>query len=158
VPDVGKVDLIGLQDEKIFIELSNTKLATLGIPLTTVQEALDQQNAVVPAVISRPPASACSCASAARFDSVEAIREFPIRPAAAPSASATSPTVTRGFVRSAAPRMRFMGEDAIGLAVSMREGGDIIKLGKSLEADHARLQKTLPVGMELRKVSDQPRR
>jgi multidrug efflux pump len=54
--------------------------------------------------------------------------------------------------------MRFMGEDAIGLAVSMRDGGDILKLGKSLETTFARLQKTLPTGMELRKVSDQPRR
>ena len=49
VPDVGKVDLLGLQDEKIFIELSNTKLASLGIPLTSVQDALDEQNAVAPA-------------------------------------------------------------------------------------------------------------
>jgi multidrug efflux pump len=52
--------------------------------------------------------------------------------------------------------MRFMGEDAIGMAVSMRDGGDILKLGKSLETTFARLQKTLPTGMELRKVADQP--
>ena len=64
--------------------------------------------------------------------------------------------MTRGFSDPPAPRMRFMGEDAIGIAVSMRDGGDILKLGKALEGDFARLQQTLPAGMQLRKVSDQP--
>ena len=91
VPDVGKVDLLGLQDEKIFIELSNTKLASLGIPLTAVQQALDEQNAVVPASFFEPPASACRCASAGA--SIRCRRSATSRsaPATAPSASATWP-------------------------------------------------------------------
>ena len=64
--------------------------------------------------------------------------------------------VKRGFNDPPAPRMRFMGEDAIGIAVSMKAGGDILVLGKALEGEFARLQQTLPLGMELRKVSDQP--
>src|SRR5690606_158465 len=64
--------------------------------------------------------------------------------------------VYRGFSDPAQPRMRFMGENGIGIAVSMRKGGDIIALGKNLEQEFARLQKALPLGMELQKVSDQP--
>ncbi|WP_204128561.1 efflux RND transporter permease subunit, partial [Pseudomonas ogarae] len=64
--------------------------------------------------------------------------------------------VRRGFNDPPAPRMRFMGEDAIGLAVAMKQGGDILILGKALEVDFARLQNSLPAGMQLHKVSDQP--
>src|SRR5690606_32146044 len=60
------------------------------------------------------------------------------------------------FNEPPAPRMRFMGEDAIGIAVSMKAGGNILDLGEALEKEFARLQETLPVGMQLRKVSDQP--
>ena len=156
VPDVGKVDLLGLQDEKIFIELSNTKLASLGIPLTTVQEALDQQNAVTPASYFETAGERVQLRVSGRFESVQAIRDFPIRAGDRTFRLGEIATVTRGFSDPPAPRMRFMGEDAIGLAVSMRNGGDILKLGKSLETEFARLQKTLPTGMQLRKVSDQP--
>ena len=156
VPDVGKVDLLGLQDEKIFIELSNTKLASLGIPLTTVQQALDEQNAVVPASYFETAGERVQMRVSGRFDSVQAIRDFPIRAGDRTFRLGGIATVTRGFSDPPAPRMRFMGEDAIGLAVSMRAGGDILRLGKSLETEFARLQQTLPTGMQLRKVSDQP--
>src|SRR5690606_34147962 len=63
--------------------------------------------------------------------------------------------VKRGFSDPPAPRMRFMGEDALGLAVSMRDGGNILVLGEALEAEFSRLQANLPAGMQLRKVSDQ---
>jgi multidrug efflux pump len=64
--------------------------------------------------------------------------------------------VRRGFNDPPAPQMRFMGQDAIGLAVAMKDGGDILVLGRALEAQFARLQDNLPAGMQLRKVSDQP--
>src|SRR5690606_21270339 len=64
--------------------------------------------------------------------------------------------VRRGWADPAAPRMRFMGEDAIGIGVALREGGDILALGDTLAAETARLRDTLPLGMDLRKVSDQP--
>ena len=156
VPDVGKVDLLGLQDEKIFIELSNTKLASLGIPLTSVQDALNEQNAVAPASYFETGSERVQLRVTGRFDSVQAIRDFPIRAGDRTFRLGEIATVTRGFSDPPAPRMRFMGEDAIGLAVSMRDGGDILKLGKSLETEFARLQQTLPTGMQLRKVSDQP--
>ncbi len=155
-PDVGKIELIGLQDEKIWIEVSNTKLATLGIPLDAVRAALEQQNAVVPAGFFETPTERVQLRVTGGFQSVEEIREFPVRAGGRTIRLADVATVTRGFSDPAAPRMRFMGEDAIGIAVAMKDGGDILKLGKTLEAEFRRLQQSLPAGMELRKVSDQP--
>jgi len=156
VPDVGKIELVGLQAEKIWIEVSNTKLATLGIPLEAVKNALEQQNAVVPAGFFETPTERVQLRITGGFKSVEEIRSFPIRAGGRTIRLADVATVTRGFSDPAAPRMRFMGEDAIGIAVAMKDGGDILKLGKTLESEFKRLQDSLPAGMELRKVSDQP--
>ncbi|HSX86539.1 MAG TPA: efflux RND transporter permease subunit, partial [Pseudomonas sp.] len=156
VKDVGKVDLVGLQDEKIWIELSNTKLATLGLPLAAVQQALEEQNAVAAAGYFETTTDRVQLRVTGRFQTVEEIRDFPIRVADRSFRIGDVAEVKRGFNDPPAPRMRFMGEDAIGLAVSMKTGGDILVLGKALEVDFARLQETLPAGMQLRKVSDQP--
>jgi len=156
VKDVGKVELVGLQDEKIWIELSNTKLATLGLPLSAVQQALEAQNAVAAAGFFETPSERIQLRVTGRFESVEEIRDFPIRIADRTFRIADVAEVKRGFNDPPAPRMRFMGEDAIGIAVAMKDGGDILVLGKALEGEFARLQQTLPLGMELRKVSDQP--
>ncbi|KFJ93393.1 efflux RND transporter permease subunit [Pseudomonas oleovorans] len=156
VKDVGKVELVGLQDEKIWIELSNTKLATLGLPLSAVQQALEAQNAVAAAGFFETASERIQLRVTGRFQSVEEIRDFPIRVADRTFRIADVAEVKRGFNDPPAPRMRFMGEDALGIAVSMKDGGDILVLGKALEDEFARLQQTLPLGMELRKVSDQP--
>jgi multidrug efflux pump len=156
VKDVGKVELVGLQDEKIWIELSNTKLATLGLPLAAVQQALEAQNAVAAAGFFETASDRIQLRVTGRFESVAEIRGFPIRVGDRTFRIGDVAEVKRGFNDPPAPRMRFMGEDAIGLAVSMKAGGDILVLGKALEGEFARLQQTLPLGMELRKVSDQP--
>ena len=64
--------------------------------------------------------------------------------------------VHRGYAEPAAPRIRYMGDDAIGIAVSMKRSGDILQLGKVLDAETVRLQRSLPVGMQLRRIADQP--
>ncbi len=156
VKDVGKVDLLGLQDEKIWIELSNVKLATLGLPLAAVQQALEEQNAVSTAGFFETPSERVQLRVSGNFQTVEQIRNFPIRIADRTFRIGDVADVRRGFNDPPAPRMRFMGEDAIGLAVAMKEGGDILVLGKALEGEFSRLQNSLPAGMELRKVSDQP--
>jgi len=156
VPDVAKVDLIGLQEEKIFIELSNTKLATLGVPLEAVQQAIDQQNAVTPTSFFETGSDRVQLRVSGGFGSVEEIRNFPIRANGKTFRLGDVATVRRGFADPAAPRMRFLGKNAIGIAVSMKPGGDIIALGDRLEHEFGRLQNTLPVGMQLSKVSDQP--
>ena len=156
VPDVGKVDLVGLQDQKVWIEVSNTKLATLGIPLSAVQQALAEQNAVVPAGFFETASDRVQLRVSGAFRSVDELREFPIRAGDRTVRLGDIATVQRGFADPAAPRMRFMGDDAIGIAVAMKDGGDSLRLGDALESEFARLQRALPAGMELRKVSDQP--
>lgn len=157
VKDVGKIELIGVQQEKIWIELSNTKLATLGLPLDAVQAALDAQNAVVDSSFFETPTDRVRLRVTGRFTSVDDIKNFPLRVADRDFRIADVADVFRGFSDPPEPRMRFMGEDAIGIAVSMRKGGDIIQLGAALDVEFARLQSSLPVGMELRRVADQPR-
>ena len=156
VADVGKVDLLGLQDEKVWIELSNTKLATLGVSLEQVQQALADQNAVTPASWFETGSDRVQMRVTGQFNSVEEIAAFPIRAGDRSVRLGDIAQVRRGFADPASPKMRFMGEDAIGIAVAMKNGGDILKLGKALDDEFARLQKTLPAGMQLRKVSDQP--
>ena len=156
VPDVGKVELVGLQDEKVWIEVDNAKLATLGIPLAAVQQAIDQQNAVVPAGFFEGKAARVQLRVSGAFGSVDAIADFPIRAGDRTVRLGDIATIERGFSDPAAPKMRFMGRDALGIAVSMKDGGDILALGETLDREFARLQQTLPAGMELDKVSDQP--
>ncbi len=156
VPDVGKVELVGLQEEKVWVEIDNTRLATLGIPLQAVQQALEGQNAVVPAGFYETGAERVQLRVDGPFRSVEEIADFPIHAAGRTIRLGDVAQVRRGFADPAAPRMRFMGQDAIGIAVAMRDGGHILRLGEALETEFARLQEQLPAGMQLRKVSDQP--
>ncbi|QSB19380.1 efflux RND transporter permease subunit [Pseudomonas sp. 15A4] len=156
VKDVGKVELLGLQDEKIWIELSNVKLATLGLPMQSVQQALEAQNAVVAASFFETPSERVQLRVTGRFQTVDEIRSFPIRVGDRTFRISDLADVRRGFNDPPAPQMRFMGQDAIGLAVAMKDGGDILVLGRALETEFARLQNNLPAGMQLRKVSDQP--
>ena len=156
VKDVGKVELLGLQDEKIWIELSNLKLATLGLPLAAVQQALQEQNAVSAAGFFETPTERVQLRVSGNFKTVEEIERFPIRVGERTLRISDVADVHRGFNDPPAPRMRYMGQDAIGLAVAMKDGGDILVLGKALEAEFERIQRNLPAGMQLSKVSDQP--
>jgi multidrug efflux pump len=156
VKNVGKVELIGLQDEKIWIELSNVKLANLGVPLEAVKQALEAQNTVMSAGFVETASDRVQLRVTGSFETVKEIRDFPIRVAGSTFRIGDVADVYRGFNDPPAPRMRFMGEPAIGLAVSMKSGGDILMLGEALQGEFARLQQELPAGMELRKVSDQP--
>ena len=156
IENVGKVELLGLQDEKIWIELSNLKAATLGVPLQAVQEALEAQNAVSASGFVETPSDRVQLRVSGNFETVEQIRDFPIRVAGRSFRIGDVAEVYRGFNDPPAPRMRFMGEPALGLAVAMKDGGDILVLGEALQAEFARLQAELPAGMQLRKVSDQP--
>lgn len=156
VPDVGKVEIFGLQDEKIWIELSNTRLASLGLPLQAVQQALAEQNTVSATGFFETATDRVQLRVSGRFETVKEIREFPMRIGERTFRLGDIAEVRRGFNDPAAPRVRFMGDNALAVAVAMRDGGDILVLGKALEAEFSRLQDTLPLGMELRKVSDQP--
>ncbi len=156
VKDVGKVDILGLQDEKIWIELSNNRLASMGLPLQLVQQALEEQNSVSATGFFETSTDRVQLRVSGQFETVQEIRDFPIRIGERTFRLGDVAEVRRGFNDPAAPRVRFMGENALAITVAMRDGGDILVLGKALEDEFARLQDTLPVGMQLRKVSDQP--
>ncbi|MGU3289597.1 efflux RND transporter permease subunit [Acinetobacter radioresistens] len=156
VKDVGKVELIGLQDQKIWVEISNTKAAQLGIPVTAIQQALQQQNSVANAGFFETGTDRIQLRVSGQIQSVEELKQMPLLVGGQTIQLSDVAEVYRGFSEPAQPRMRFIGENGIGIAVSMRKGGDILALGKNLENTFAKLQKTLPLGMQLQKVSDQP--
>ncbi|MEG6547189.1 efflux RND transporter permease subunit [Acinetobacter bereziniae] len=156
VKDVSKVNLVGLQDQKIWIEISNTKAVQMGVPVTTIQEALAKQNSVTSAGFFETGTDRIQVRVSGALKSVDDLKKMPLLVGNKTIQLGDVAEVYRGFSEPAQPRMRFMGENGIGLAVSMRKGGDIIALGKNLETEFQTLQKTLPLGMELKKVSDQP--
>lgn len=156
VKDVGKIEILGEQAEKIWIDLSNTRLANLGLPLPAVQKALTEQNSVTATGFFETATDRVQLRVSGNFESVEDVRNFPIRVGDRTFRLGDVAEVYRGFTDPAAPRMRFMGENALGLAVAMKDGGDILVLGKALEEEFQKIQQSLPVGMQLQKVSDQP--
>ncbi|MEP6484779.1 MAG: efflux RND transporter permease subunit, partial [Rudaea sp.] len=156
VPDVAKVDLIGLQDEKIFIELSNTKLATLGVSFDQVQKILETQNAITASGSFETATDRIYLRPTGAFDSVESIRNIAIRANGQLFRLGDVADVKRGYADPQQPRMHFDGRNALGIAVSMRDGGDILLLGHNLDDAVKRLRPSLPVGLDLDRVADQP--
>ena len=156
VPGVAKVELVGLQDEKIYIELDNSKLATLGVSFEQVQATLAAQNAVAPAGFFEGEHERIHLRASGSFDSAESVRDLMLRADGQLFRLGDVANVRRGQIDPPAPRMRYLGRDALGLAVSMVERGDILELGERLDAALPRLQAMLPVGLELDKVTDQP--
>jgi multidrug efflux pump len=157
VPDVAKVELIGLQDERIYVEISNAKIATFGLNFGAVVQQLEQQNAVTPGGSFETDNDRIFVRASGAFDSVEAIRNITIRGNGRLFRLGDVAEVRRGFVDPPAARMRFQGKEAIGLAVAMKKGGDIVRLGRALDDATAMIEKDLPIGLEFGRVADQPR-
>ena len=157
VANVAKVELIGLQDEKIYIEVSNAKLATLGVSFDQVQQVLQKQNAITPAGSFETGSDRIYLRPSGAFDSVEAIRNISIRANDRLFRLGDVAEVKRGYADPPQPRMRYDGKNALGIAVSMRDGGDIIALGHELDEAVSHIRPTLPVGLDLDRVADQPR-
>jgi len=154
-PDVSKVELIGLQDEKIFIELSNTRINALQLSRRDVQQALADQATITFGSFYETGSSRVRLRASGQILAVEDIGNLRIRIGERTVRLSDVAEVHRGFADPAAPQMRVMGEDAIGVAVAMNEGSDIIALGAALDVEVARLNGTLPAGMRLTKVADQ---
>jgi len=156
VKDVAKVELVGEQEERIYVELANAKLATFGVEPAVVFAALQQQNAVAATGSFETPTDRIYIRATGAIDSVEAVKSIPIRANGRLFRLADVADVHRGFVDPPSPRMRFMGKEALGIAVSMVPRGDIIALGRALDAQVDRIEHDLPVGLELARVNDQP--
>ena len=156
VPDVRKVDLLGVQDEKIFIEMAPQRLASLGLTPAMVAGALAQQNAAQPAGFIETPSDRVRLRVSGAFDSTERIREADLVVGGRHFRLSDIAEVTRGFADPPNPRLRVDGKDAIGIAVVMARGGDVITLGRALENEIAVQAKALPLGLEMTTVADQP--
>jgi multidrug efflux pump len=157
IPDVMKVSFFGDQQEKIFVEASAAKLATLGIDPLQIVSTLRSTNAVEAAGTVETPSQRVHLRVTGEFTSLDAIRDMGIRAGNRTFRLGDIATVRRGYEDPPADKMRFQGKEAIGIGVSMREGGDVIRLGERMREAVKRLERSFPVGMEIHAVSDQPR-
>ena len=158
VPDVAKVELFGVQDEKLYVELSPKRLASLGLDIAQVIAALGQQNAVESAGAVQTPADVVGVRVAGAFGSPEDLAAMPIRAASgAWLRLGDIAQIRRDYVDPATTLVRHNGQDSVALGISMASGGDIIRLGKALRSQVQAIEAQLPAGMELVQVQDQPR-
>ena len=158
VPDVAKVELFGVQDEKLYIEVSQKRLAQLGLDMNAVLAQLGQQNAVESAGAVQTPLDVVQVRVAGQFNAIEDLQAMPIRGASGNQLRlADIADIRRGYVDPPSIKVRHQGKEVVALGVSMAKGGDIIALGKALATATERIGKTLPLGVQLVQVQDQPR-
>ncbi len=163
VPDVAKVELFGVQSQKVFVELSQKRAAEMGIDVNQVIAQLNAQNAVQGSGVVDAGTQNVQVRLTGAFQSVDAIRALPIRvvnPSTGVAASVRLgdiAEVRRGYSDPPDVKVRANGKQVVALGVSMAKGGDIISLGAGLQARIAQVRQQLPVGMEISQVQDQPR-
>ncbi|NTV69003.1 MAG: efflux RND transporter permease subunit [Azonexaceae bacterium] len=156
VPQVGKVEIFGIQDEKIYVELSNTKLATLGIDQATIIQAINQQNAVAGTGFFETSSERIQIRPGGAFDSVQAVADTLIRAGGRSFRLGDIAEIRRGTIDPPTTQVRFGGKPSLAIGVSMAKGGDIIELGKALNSRIAKLQEALPVGIDIGVATSQP--
>ncbi|MEO8304984.1 MAG: efflux RND transporter permease subunit [Betaproteobacteria bacterium] len=156
VPAVAKAEIIGDQDQRIYIETSHRKLATLGIDPHAIFNVLREQNAMTPAGSIDTRSDRIVLRISGGFDSVESIREIGIQANGRLFRLGDIARVYRSYVDPPLQKVRYMGEDAIALAVSMAKGGDILRLGRDLDQAFARVKRDLPVGIEVHQYASEP--
>ncbi len=157
VRDVAKVDLLGLQEERIFIDISNSRRDQLGIPPRLIESVLRQQNEIVAAGDFDTTTDKIYLRVSGGLHSLDEVRNLPIEYEGRTFRLGDIARVYRGYQDPPAQRLRFNGEQAIGIAVSMEAGGDIIQLGHQLDAEFDKLNREVPLGMALSRLADQPR-
>ena len=158
VPDVAKVEMFGVQDEKVYIEISQRKLATLGLDLPTVVAQLSQQNAVESSGSLVTPGDVVQLRVQGALQNLDELRALPIRGSSGTQLRLGDiAVVQRGYVDPPSVRVRHQGEPVLALGISMAKGGDIIELGHALDAASKEIETSLPAGMQWHQVQDQPR-
>ena len=157
VPDVQKVELFGVQDQRIYIEISSRQLANLGVSAQAIAQQLQAQNVVAPGGVLSGETHSVPLRVTGQFDSVEEIESLTLDAGGRLIRLGDIAKVTRGYIDPPVSTMRFDGRQAIGLGVSMVGDGDVIRLGENLAAAMARIEADLPLGISFTKVSDQPR-
>jgi len=157
VPTVSKVELYGVQDEKIFIEFSSKKFAQLGVPFDLIVQQINAQNALQGSGVLVTPSDNLQVRVSGQVRSTQEIEDIPLRVNGTNFRLGDFVTVTRAYIDPPRDKMRFNGKEVVGLGVSMEKGGDIIELGRSLDAKARLIQSKLPIGITLERVADQPR-
>lgn len=155
-PNVKKVDLIGKQTEKIYVEMETVKLAQMGISPTDITSAIQAQNAMTPSGMFETSTDNVYLRVSGMFEKIEDLKSLPIRAGGRTFRLGDIAKVERGFVEPAEAKFYYNGQPAIGIAVSMERGGNILALGENLKDRVSRMQNELPAGLELHTVFNQP--
>ncbi len=156
VNNVGKVDLIGVQDEVIYVDLSLRQMAGLGIDPDLVAATLSAQNSVHASGIIETSGERIMVRVSGALDSVASLENVAIRVGDRQVRLEDFARVTRGYQDPPTPQYRYNGEPAIGLGVSMSKGGNVLDLGVALEKELRRIESDLPIGIDLHRVANQP--
>ena len=157
VPLVSKVEQFGVQDEKIIIEFSHKKFAQLGVPFEVIAGQIATRNTVESTGVLVTPTDDLQVRVTGALVSIKDLENLELRANNTTFRLGDFATVKREYQDPPADKMRFNGREVIGLGVSMEKGGNIIQMGKGLDATVANIKAKLPVGIELSRVSDQPR-
>ncbi|MEX3761226.1 efflux RND transporter permease subunit [Paraburkholderia phenoliruptrix] len=156
VPGVAKVDYFGDPDQHIYIEISNTQLTRLGISPQQLGQAINGQNAVSPAGTLTTADDRVFVRPSGQFPTVEALADTLIRINGRSFRLGDIATIKRGYDDPVVTQMRAGGKPVLGIGVTMQPGGDVIRLGKALDAEMLRLRRALPAGLQLTEVSSMP--
>src|SRR5690606_8272913 len=155
VPNIGKIELIGTQDEVLYLNFSTRKLAALGIDQRQVMQALQSQNAVTPAGVIEAGPERISVRTTGQFASEKDLEGVNLRINDRFFRLADIADIERGYADPPSPMFRYNGQTAIGLAIGMKAGGNIEVFGQLLKTKMDSVIGELPVGIGVHTVSDQ---
>jgi multidrug efflux pump subunit AcrB len=156
VPDVGKVDILGAQDEVIYLEFSTRKIAALGLDTRSIIASLQGQNAVAPSGVFEAGPERISVRVNGQFASEASLKAINLRVNDRFFPLTDVATITRGYADPAATLFRFNGEPAIALAIGMKSGANLLKFGDALKQEMSEIIADLPIGVGVHLVADQP--
>lgn len=157
VDSVRKAELVGEQTEKIYVEIEHSKLAQLGIDPNLIAASIKTQNAVTPSGMVETASDNVYLRVSGKLGDLDALRDLPIRAGDRTFRLGDIAQISRKYAEPADPKMFFNGQPAIGVAVSMEEGGNILTLGENLGRAVESVRRELPLGLEIWQVSDQPK-
>src|SRR6202047_3349718 len=155
-PDVVKIDLLGAQDEKIYLEFSTQQLATMGLDVSQLIQTLQQQNAIQPSGTVNADVEKIAIRVSGQFTSEESLKAVNFRVNGRFFRLSDIAKVRRDYVDPQQPMFRYNGIPAIGLAISMKKSADVLAFGEHMKERLARATADLPVGIESHLVADQP--
>ncbi|WP_050400664.1 efflux RND transporter permease subunit [Bradyrhizobium embrapense] len=157
VPGVTKIDLYGIQDERIFVEFSHAKLATLGITPQALFDSLAKQNNVTPAGTVETSSQRVPLRVTGALDGVKAVAETPVESNGRVFRLGDIATVSHGYVDPPSFKVRQEGKPALGIGVVTAKGANILELGKEVQQATAEFMKAVPQGIDVKQIADQPK-